>query len=406
MAMNETKRLSYIKEHKKGRREDRLTTQEHDEIFQRILRKYITKPAEKNELTTSDNPKAVLLGGQPGGGKGGMERASKAEMDSVVSIDPDELRTFHPRYAIHMLAEPATASGLVHRDAKRWSMELLDACIKQRYNVIYDSTLSSTRSADNLIEPLSKARYEIEVKVIAVQKTLSQQGVQIRFERKLAERRAKVAQRDGILQTIKQAEEEGGAQDVFPQHLKSKIARLQERVKQLDKEIASILPRDVPQETQDVTFEGIPEVVETLVKDDRIARIAVFGRGNVLLGESTKQNKNEKLVDVLNEKREAKLTQAEDETYNENNRTLVKFLNERAQDMNSEAQKIKEKGKDMEEGEEKKALKRHYKKLKEESKNLEKAAEKIEDNLENRYVHWIETQWGIKLSPQSERTSS
>lgn len=73
--------------------QDHLSPQE----LECILLDSILPDYSPSERTSLDRPKAILLAGQPGAGKGGLSRMIEAELqDDVVTIDPEALRDYHP----------------------------------------------------------------------------------------------------------------------------------------------------------------------------------------------------------------------------------------------------------------------------------------------------------------------
>ncbi|RMH87220.1 hypothetical protein EBB59_13320 [Lysobacter pythonis] len=73
--------------------EDRLDSKTHTRVF----RDSVIPKSEFNTALSHDRPKAIILGGQPGAGKGGLTRAASMELSGdVVTIDPDVLREYHP----------------------------------------------------------------------------------------------------------------------------------------------------------------------------------------------------------------------------------------------------------------------------------------------------------------------
>ena len=75
------------------RSSDVLPDEEHARIFRDPV-----VPAHNLDLAASQQrPAAVILGGQPGSGKVGLARRAQLEFGSdVITVDPDELRRFHP----------------------------------------------------------------------------------------------------------------------------------------------------------------------------------------------------------------------------------------------------------------------------------------------------------------------
>ncbi|MEQ7581807.1 zeta toxin family protein [Xanthomonas campestris] len=133
--------------------------------------------------TAQQQPKAVILGGQPGAGKGGLVAQAKAELDqNAVTIDPDELRRYHPRVADFRRENPYEWSGRTHKDASSWADELRMAATAEKKNLIFDTTLSDGKwASETLIKGLQEQGYEVEVRAVASPKLESEHGVDERF---------------------------------------------------------------------------------------------------------------------------------------------------------------------------------------------------------------------------------
>lgn len=142
-----------------------------------------------NEATPQARPKAIILAGQPGAGKGGLARAASDELSKdVVKIDPDDLREFHPRINELRTASPYNWSGHTQIDAGAWADELLDTTVAGKKNLIFDTTLSNGQWAtEDLIPKLQAQGYEVEVRAVAAHKLESELGVDQRFTDKLDE---------------------------------------------------------------------------------------------------------------------------------------------------------------------------------------------------------------------------
>ncbi len=62
-------------------------------------------------ITSQTKTRAIILAGQPGAGKRGLSGAAKSELNKdVVTIDPDELRRYHPGVDAFRQAHPYTWS--------------------------------------------------------------------------------------------------------------------------------------------------------------------------------------------------------------------------------------------------------------------------------------------------------
>ncbi|MBB4594857.1 zeta toxin family protein [Xanthomonas cannabis] len=152
-------------------------------IHEQILREQILTAPDFINSTAQQQPKAVILGGQPGAGKGGLVAQAKAELDqNAVTIDPDELRRYHPRIADFRRENPYEWSGRTHKDASSWADELRMAATAEKKNLIFDTTLSDGKwASETLIKGLQEQGYEVEVRAVASPKLESEHGVDERF---------------------------------------------------------------------------------------------------------------------------------------------------------------------------------------------------------------------------------
>jgi predicted ABC-type ATPase len=163
-------------------RPDRLSKEEH----QRIFRDELLPEAGLDRFTPQEHPKAIILAGQPGAGKGGLVRATRQEFGSdIFPIDPDEQRQFHPDAKRWQLESPYGWSQKTNADAGAWAGELRDAGVERRVNLIVDTTLGDAKNATRLIEGLQKAGYEVEVRAVATHRLESEHGVDERFTRRI-----------------------------------------------------------------------------------------------------------------------------------------------------------------------------------------------------------------------------
>lgn len=103
---------------------DQLPKESHD----RILREEILTQRNFIDATPQDRPKAIILAGQPGAGKGTLGGRAEIELgNNVVTVDPDALRDYHPSVDGFRRETPYTWSGRTHADASQWADELREA---------------------------------------------------------------------------------------------------------------------------------------------------------------------------------------------------------------------------------------------------------------------------------------
>lgn len=162
---------------------DELPQEVRDRIFQE---KILTDPNFAN-ATPQERPKAIILGGQPGAGKGTLAERTRIELDGdAVTIDPDALREQDPRLAKFRSEYPYEWSSKTHSFASESADRLLEATSAQKKNLVFDTTLSNGKwASEELIPDLRAKGYDVEIRVVASPKLESELGVDKRFTDKL-----------------------------------------------------------------------------------------------------------------------------------------------------------------------------------------------------------------------------
>jgi UDP-N-acetylglucosamine kinase len=196
-----------------------LSQEEHDKLRDLFADQRLDGTAER------EKPKAVILAGQPGAGKTGLKRAAKAELSpngGVVVVDTDELRSYHSAYPELIKKNDRIAADSVQKDAGQWAAELTRDAMENRRNLIVDGTLKNPDSASRLCQDLKAQGYDIEIRVLAVPKEDSMQGVYRRYERPKAEgmpgrwvpERIHDESYDGLVKSVRRLEREGHADNI------------------------------------------------------------------------------------------------------------------------------------------------------------------------------------------------
>lgn len=159
----------------------KLSDKEHSEKFEQIKKDFI-----KTTALTVSNPKAIITGGQPASGKGQLAAYARDEFSNYggsITIDPDRLRAYHPKYDELQATDDKGSANHTHYDAKKWSLELLDEAIKQKKNVVIDQTSADYEALKKTVKNLKENGYEhIELKVMSVPEMSSRQGIYHRYE--------------------------------------------------------------------------------------------------------------------------------------------------------------------------------------------------------------------------------
>jgi predicted ABC-type ATPase len=149
---------------------------------QKILAEEILRDPSYTDVTPQERPRAIIMAGQPGAGKGNLVDAVKAELGgNVVTVDPDAMRDYHPQANTLRKQRPYTWSGETHGDASAWAAEKRDAAVSDRKHLILDTT---TPRAD-VIKDLQAKGYDVEVRAIATHRIESELGVDQRFAKQL-----------------------------------------------------------------------------------------------------------------------------------------------------------------------------------------------------------------------------
>ena len=116
-----------------------------DEEFHGELQKAVSALVIGACLAPSDNPQAVLLGGQSGSGKTTLHNVFRNALDgNVIVVNGDEYRSFHPRYkqlcAQYGIDAPAHTAAWAG-----WMVEaVIDALSIMGYNLVIEGTLRTS----------------------------------------------------------------------------------------------------------------------------------------------------------------------------------------------------------------------------------------------------------------------
>lgn len=155
-------------------------------VQDKIFKEKIFPNSGLSQATPQAQPKAILLAGQPGAGKGGLARRAELELDNdLVKIDPDDFHDSYPQVGWYRENYPYTWSEQTHGDTVDWARRLVGATVAEKKNLIYDSTLSNVENASGLIQYLQDNDYDVGVMAIAAHKLESDWGVDHRFSKSL-----------------------------------------------------------------------------------------------------------------------------------------------------------------------------------------------------------------------------
>jgi len=157
-----------------------------EEAHAAVFRQRILSDFRLDSFSSHEHPRAIILAGQPGAGKGSLGKTARQELSNdALTVDPDELRDYYPGAGQLRRESPYDWSRHTHADAGQWADELRDAAVAGRKNFIFDTTLSNGQWTTELIKDLQSRGYQVEVRAIAAHKLESELGVDKRFTDKL-----------------------------------------------------------------------------------------------------------------------------------------------------------------------------------------------------------------------------
>ena len=155
--------------------EKNYTDKEFQKAFQQILKFY------KSRYTSQENPKAFLLGGQPGAGKSALENMINIE-DEYVSISGDDYRKFHPLYDKLNKIYGKDASKYTQKWSGGMVEHLLKEARKEKWNVILEGTLRKAELPVREAKDFKENGYSVELYVVAVKPEKSYLATLQRYE--------------------------------------------------------------------------------------------------------------------------------------------------------------------------------------------------------------------------------
>ena len=141
--------------------EKNYTDEEFQKAFQQILKFY------KSRYTSQENPKAFLLGGQPGAGKSALENMINIE-NKYVSISGDDYRKFHPLYDTLNKIYGKDASKYTQKGSGEMVEHLLKEARKEKWNVILEGTLRKAELPIREAKDFKENGYSVELYVVVV----------------------------------------------------------------------------------------------------------------------------------------------------------------------------------------------------------------------------------------------
>ncbi|PGH25604.1 zeta toxin family protein [Fusobacterium animalis] len=246
------------------------TDEELEIKFKEILGYY------KSIYSPTENPKVVLLGGQPGAGKSGLENMVNVKKN-YVSISGDDYREYHPRFKEINLEYGREASKYTQQWAAEITEKLIKELRKEKYNLIIEGTLRTAELPLKEANAFKKAGYKVELNVVVVKPEKSRLGTLERYEAMLKQGK---------------------------------------------------VPRMTPKEHHDLVVNNIGNNLEIIYNSKAFDNIKLFDRENNLLY-NYKESPNVNPKDILNKEFNRVWKKGEIEEFKEKWENLIKIMESR-----------------------------------------------------------------------------
>lgn len=140
-------------------------SEERQEIHKDIVKSLIKGEVKKN-------PDSILLGGGSASGKSWVTRVLvkgyHSEDEDITVIDCDKIKEMLPEYKRLIEDDPINMAPILHDESSDISEKLLDICIFENRNFIYDGTMKNYEKYNNLIAKLRENDYSVSVYVADV----------------------------------------------------------------------------------------------------------------------------------------------------------------------------------------------------------------------------------------------
>lgn len=156
-----------------------LTADKNTAIFRkRILPRYLA------EVTSRENPVAVVLVGQPGAGK---TRAAQQLRDVLaaeggfVEVDSDLYKPFHPQYAALLETDDRIMAAAIGPDGRAWMAQVQDHVREHKLHALVHEIAQDPECFAQTLNAYRDAGFRVVVVALAVAEGLSRQGIVARY---------------------------------------------------------------------------------------------------------------------------------------------------------------------------------------------------------------------------------
>lgn len=136
-------------------------------------------------LKNEQNPKAYILGGQPGAGKSVMtdEIFQNELRNNAIIISGDDYRRHHPKYKEIQAKEKLLSAKYTQAFSSKITEMLIEKASCEKYNVIIEGTFRTATTPLQTLEKLKARGYETHVAIIATPATISRKSCLERYKK-------------------------------------------------------------------------------------------------------------------------------------------------------------------------------------------------------------------------------
>ncbi|QOR74597.1 zeta toxin family protein [Cruoricaptor ignavus] len=134
-------------------------------------------------LKSSENPVAVLLGGQPASGKGSLVKKCKEyyPTQDFLIVNGDNFRIFHPRHD-ELRKIPHRFSSETQIFSNMFTENLINDALNNNYSIIIEGTMRNPDIPTQTCKQFKEVGYIVDALAISAPQILTELGIYVRYQ--------------------------------------------------------------------------------------------------------------------------------------------------------------------------------------------------------------------------------
>lgn len=143
--------------------------------------------------TPQKRPTALFLISQPGSGKSRLQKEVERpllEQGGYVDLDSDLYKPYHDDYDALMQRDDKLMTAATRADGREWMRLASEYARERNLNVIVQDTAQNPEYSAQMMESYRQKGYNVTAELMAVDKTLSDQGINARYFEQVRDRGA------------------------------------------------------------------------------------------------------------------------------------------------------------------------------------------------------------------------